>query len=438
MDHYAIFDVPMSRLPDHLRYRPPTVPNTFEHVESRYRNPPSPKRQPEMPTFSPDLAPNTRFAGVESRYRSPQKEDVARSARYQPAELLKRTESVKSTPEYAHHKRVAAAAGFGNAESRYREVFTRQESGPTPKDRVNSRLKTLAEKKDGVAFKAWSTQAKTFSDMARENEQLKRWESPPIKSKGKTSVVMDWVDRGVPIPTARKPSPPRRPSPEPRMGDRPYAGAGGAGGGAFDRRANSPVKRGTRLEDTKVRTLTSTLATARTSSPPRVAAVPTASVSAKYGLAEPFRRTESPSGRSNNVSLASLPPSRPRSPTARTVSPTRQLYGARSSAAPSETSVSRASATRGGTASGGSSTAASATVRRPNPNAAHRTTHHVPPVRPQTSPPQQHSQSQAAHVDPVASIADGITFSVPDGPVVVDEPEQCDGDEPPVLRFRAA
>jgi hypothetical protein len=299
MNLYHTHDIALTTLPDHLRYRAPHVPNSFAHVESRYRNAPSPKRQHEAPEQRA-ATPNPRYSGVTSRFRSP----VKQQPQPPPPEIVRRTESVKMTPEYEHHKRVAAAAGFGNANSKYFESYHQAAAqGQTPRARVQETLRTAGEKKDGIAFKAWSTQAKTFSDMAHENPQMQLWDAPASKSRGRTSVVMNFVNNGIPIPSSRPVSPARKPSPTRYIGGRPYTGAGGAGGGSFERKPNSPVKQVQRLEDAKVRTLVTTMASARTRSPPRAANVPTVAISSKYSATPSMATDASYSRQSSRTSV---------------------------------------------------------------------------------------------------------------------------------------
>lgn len=419
-------DVHVTELPPHLRHRPARVHNEFAFVESRYQRPKSPTRAQEAPAPPQRPTATSKWNATESRYRSPQK-DAAHSSPYnlQRQKPLAPHESVRETEEYKQHKRVAAAQGLKNVDSKYYELWhTAADKGPTPKDRVEQRLRELGEKKDGVAFKAWSTQAKTFSDMAKENAQMTRWNSPPAKSRGRSSVVMDWVKRGVPIP-GRDDTPAQRPASPPKMGPKSYTAAGGAGGGSFNRRTNSPQKRGAQLEEQRVREVAASLKSARTSakSPPRAANVSTPSITAKYTITHrpvsPDRRPPSPTQR--GVSSATPTTQRGTSPTPRGASPTPRGGSPTRRPSPSPTPKPLAQTQRvSPTRRAAPADRQAATRREPNPDARHQTKH-VDPVQrspaTQTPPPRSDDASDA-----------DVRFSAP--AEVGDEPPQ------PVIVFR--
>lgn len=276
---FSLSDPGFTELPEHLQYKPPTVETSFEGVESRYWYGPKAKKTPadfDRPR-PPTPTRNSPFKDVEARFRnsSPKRTPPPTDHIVQP---LKPTESVRQTKEYAAHKRTAAAVGMGGACSKYYDMYAHQSTQVTTRRQaVESTLKDEKKKMHNTVFRPTMSHTSTFSEMERENEELKQWSQSPRKSSTKrVSIVMDYVKNGTPIkgfesPVPRTTSPFRRPTP--RMGNKPFYGGGGAGGGTMGARANSPKKQVRELENTKVQELRKEQWTAKTKTPPRVASL---------------------------------------------------------------------------------------------------------------------------------------------------------------------
>src|SRR5688572_24529354 len=100
-------------IPEHLRYKEPSVKNHFQYIESRYK---SPKKHIDPIQYHQQHSPprattprNERMAHIEPRYTSPPKPKVLNRT----FEPLDRTESLHPTPEYLKHKQQSKALGFG-------------------------------------------------------------------------------------------------------------------------------------------------------------------------------------------------------------------------------------------------------------------------------------------------------------------------------------
>lgn len=291
-------------IPPHLLYRPPKVTNDFRYVESRYK---SPRKTVDAAAYYRDRIDATRtpsptrtseFQGVESRYRSPPKARVPPDA----SALTKRSEASEE------HKQLSAAQGFAAVSSKYYDLHLRPPPTSTPRLAVEEKKKREAEelKRNGQPFRLVHVKETSFKDMEKGNRELReRWNSPPKRSANQHSIVMSYVKDGIAIP-GHEAVPAKRPQPDAlRISQQEFYGGGGAGGGSFFRRTNSPTKMQSGVEEGKVQKLASALQSARSKSPPRVAALQnrlakaaaeerTAASLQRGGGITPLRRTTSP------------------------------------------------------------------------------------------------------------------------------------------------
>lgn len=224
----------------------------------------------KLESIRPKSPPRSReFQNVESRYRSPPK------PRAPPNDATQRGASPVKREEVEERKRIAAAQGFASISSKFYEVHMRPPPTDTPRVAVEEKLKHQKEEvsKNGQQFRIKHVKEASFKQMEKSNRELQElWNSPTKRSAHAHSIVMSFVNKGMPIP-GYEPPPPKKPEPEPTMGGRVFLGGGGAGGGSFYRRTNSPKKAQAAAEEKKVQQLAEAMSSARTRSPPRVAAI---------------------------------------------------------------------------------------------------------------------------------------------------------------------
>lgn len=196
-----------------------------------------------------------------------------------------KTKSVLETPQYTVHKQFATSLGFGRAPSKYFDV------GGIPDHEENKRLMLEEERQRRQAtetrgegpFRYKHLDKQTFAELMP--KETKRVVSPARASS--KSVVMEWVNKGVPIPGAenvlsaqlarKERSPTRRQattSPE-----RPWKA------GRVDPKV--PPKPTKIVEDKKVAAVAVNLKSARAASPPRVASLPIPARRTHEGLESP-------------------------------------------------------------------------------------------------------------------------------------------------------
>lgn len=267
-----------TEIPEHLRYKPYKVDNPFPQVETRYRSPPKKVEAAKMydtlyGVKREAIPPNPLFGHVVPRYLSPPKRELPTALPNEPRRL-ERTESVLPTPEYIQHKTSAAAQAFSHVLPKYADPSLYAHRDITPRDIVESKKRDNLQRvnKGNAPFiVAPQPRGRTFKEMEHSNHRLADWSAPSTSKRNQPSIIAEWVKNGIPIPTDRQTSPSKRPESPPRMGGKPFAGGGGAGGGSFDRRSNSPVRRAMQLENKKAMKLVSAMTEARSKSPPRVA-----------------------------------------------------------------------------------------------------------------------------------------------------------------------
>lgn len=235
-------------IPAHLRFREPQVANPYVGVQSRYKSPPKKVLPPqaESHTMRRATSPlNSSYANVESRYRSPPKPAPSPSAYQKPEEKpIPKTQSIRITPEYAAIKNPSLM----HVPSKFFDMYhmERQNSEPTPKDRVDQKIRAIKEQtvKQGRAFSpVTGSKSLTFEEIRKTNREDAAAEHPSVaKRYTKThSVVMEWVRHGIPIPSSK----PQEEVPKKCVSlgrDKPFFAPGGAGGGSYGRRALSPTR----------------------------------------------------------------------------------------------------------------------------------------------------------------------------------------------------
>lgn len=271
-------------IPERLKYREPTVNVDYSGVQPRYLSPPKPRYVDDKPR--PVTTPkNPQFAHVESRFRSPPRE------RSSPVheEIIPKSKSIKMTPEYLTHK--TQAKEFRHVPSKYFDVYTSNQPSVahpevTPRAVVEARLKQRRNEisKVGQPFHNAFTksQGSTFEDIKKHNPQYRRLEERVAAHKGSGhSVVMDWIERGIPIPQAAAANDPkqrannnnsRATSPAGRAlvrghSPKPFYTGGGAGNGTYTQRATSPLRSSTAREKNLVDSLKNRLQNPSASAP---------------------------------------------------------------------------------------------------------------------------------------------------------------------------
>lgn len=256
-------------IPEHLRYRAPVPRHNVGDVRSRYREPkqyidPESYYQASRPAPRKTVAHN--FRDVSSRYSQPK--NTYRSPSAADAQLIPKTASIHMTDEYLAHKAYARASGVSNVQSHW-HVQPNMEHVVSRRMEIEQQqsYERAAQVKEGVLFKVTGKAPDmSFGDLMHKNGvSTPRAQSPARK--GAHSVVMNWVENGVPIPGREEilaPKSPRRvKSPE-----KPIFLTG-----SHSRPKVSP-KYAQEREEKAVRILCENLLSARTRSPPRVAYLP--------------------------------------------------------------------------------------------------------------------------------------------------------------------
>jgi hypothetical protein len=301
-------------VPEHLKYRPPKVSNPYVvGVQSRYRSPP--KKLVNLDNIGENkrgASPpkNPQYVHVESRFRSPKQQNLVQLLTDECR--LSKMESIRMTEEYMVHKE--ACGSLRHVPSRYFDMYLKAKSdSPTRREEVYDERRRQHHEvtKSGKPFCVpLHPISGTFSSMASsEAKPLERKKDPTSPSARAKSVVMDWVNYGIPIP-CRETDPPKHPVPVPRMGGRPFASAGGAGGGCFERRLSSPKRPAGQIEDKKIQGLLERMNSLRTSSPPAAASKPLRRTPSPNSAEQPFSPTTTQRGSSAATRRTVSPPAR--------------------------------------------------------------------------------------------------------------------------------
>ena len=273
---------PLIEIPEHLKYRAPKPQVNFSHVQPRWQEPKmhiDPDQYYAM--YKPIEKPSSTLdvVDVPSRWQTP------KPAWTPPVPVqVPRTQSLLRTPQYVAHKQFASNFGMDRVPSKYFDG-----AGPPPDHVENKRelvenenQRKLATQTHGEGpFRYKRNEKSTFSELMP--KESKRAHSP-IRD-GSKSVVMAWINKGVPIPGAetvlnpelarQQRSPTRRTvSPE-----RPWKA------GRVDGKA--PPKPAKVLEDKKIESIATNFRSARTASPPRVAHIPIPARRTHEGLESP-------------------------------------------------------------------------------------------------------------------------------------------------------
>lgn len=254
-------------IPEHLRYRAPKPKSTVANISSRYKEPKQyidPEQFYESikpPPFRAHSPTNPNFHDVTARYN----QEKTRRVGVEEKPLVAKSESIFMTSEYKSHKHFAKASGVSEVQSHWHEL-PNMEDVITPRMVVEQKQAQarMAQIKEGSLFKVQRSNTTSFGEL------LKRESSPPRPSspsrKSAHSVVMNWVNNGVPIPGTENQtvSPTRRKASE----TKPVFVAGKYS------RPKVPQKYAAVKEEKAVIQLCETLSSARTTSPPRVAYLP--------------------------------------------------------------------------------------------------------------------------------------------------------------------
>ena len=245
-DVYTPLDIPAR-----LKYREPTVNVDYSGVHPRYLSPPKPRFVDDKP--KPNVTPkNPQFAHVESRFRSPPRERMSPVQE----EVIPKSKSIRMTPEYLTHK--TQAKEFRNIPSKYFDVHTSNQPSVahpqvTPRAVVEARLRQRRNEiqKVGQPFQNAFTksQGPTFEEMGKHNPHYRRLEERVAAHKGQGhSVVMDWIERGIPIPQSNPAADHVKVGTTRGQSPKPFYTGGGAGNGTYTQRATSPLRSSTARE----------------------------------------------------------------------------------------------------------------------------------------------------------------------------------------------
>jgi hypothetical protein len=238
-------DTQLSSLPEHLRYKPFTVPNPCPAVEPRYLQPRKPAPTPPPLTFRPETNSGA-TSRVQPRYLTP------RAHTPPPKQLPQYHEQ----PEYDYHKRVAKAAGFGAAAPRLLDPMGRlavKDGDLSPRDRVQQ------QREENKRLLSWRANAingpsRTFDEIRLRNQSLvAAFEQAMLNKKNKTpSVVGDYCRHGTPVKhhtTSEQYVSKRKKNFDPK-----WVAGGGSGGGRWVRGGDKgPINRSTARSESRVR-----------------------------------------------------------------------------------------------------------------------------------------------------------------------------------------
>ena len=253
-----------TEIPFHLQYRAPTTPQSFLGVHSKYMQRPSFIPQP-VAVDIPKRFVNEQFVGVQSRYRSPKDGKLLPET-----PLLPKDQSVLQTKELKAHKSTATVLGFGQVPSRYFEVHTTTvtDGRRSPRKAAEEKIKQQHGEvdRDGKIFHVSRSNAPTFDDMKRKGDV----KLLPHKHNTASSVVLQWIKSGISIPGMEERE---VKSKSPSRVGRPFACGGGAGGGSYERRPTSPIKKAAEDECRTVQRMCDAMCNTRRTSPPRVASL---------------------------------------------------------------------------------------------------------------------------------------------------------------------
>jgi len=263
----------MTSIPQHLRYTPPKVESIVGNVTSKYRTiTPKPNfddivaQQIRKLRDADPLPPrNEAYASVRSRYQDP----------YTPRSVPDSNDRA-NIPFYETHeyKQYKSTSPVVNVAPRFMEISPPNDA--KRKSVIEGKRSEITERYGRPNFAVSRVKLKSFQEMQPAKPTTSRPHSPAAKNA--VSVVMQWVKNGVAIPRDRvvEVSPLK-----PRTEKRPFYGAGGAGGGSFEKRHTSPTRKALVEVEDKVAQYTTTMQKARAATPPRVAAL----ISARRQLA---------------------------------------------------------------------------------------------------------------------------------------------------------